>query len=415
MKSFTPKYLALCSMILILFYMLVPHTGFSYDIYCWKEWTKYIYQNGLGNVYNSFTDYLPLYHYILKLYGLIQGSIENIESNIYQLKLINLLFHFVTGFFMALFIKRNHSWEKVIFFIVFYLLNISILYNTVIWGQVDEILTCFVFISCYFAYNKKVLPSLIFFIVAINFKLQAIIFMPVIGLMLLPVIISTYSTKKIITWLFVPLLIQTLIIMPFIITGTLDKMWNVITGSFGKYPVVSMNAYNVWDLLLSGDLYHMPDSETFKGVSYKNWGLLMFFAASGAALFPLAKQVFLSVKEKTTFNFPLSRLLIICAIIPLLFFYFNTQMHERYSHPALAFLIAYTIFTNKPFISIIGCLAYFLNLEGVLRFMNLENYGTLIFNRDFISMLYLLTIAWLYIELFDFKFRKRKPIVSLIS
>lgn len=395
-------------MIFVLIYMLVPQTGHEYDTYCWKEWAKYIYEGGLSKIYYSFTDYLPLYHYTLKLYGLMQDGIESIESNIYQLKLINLLFHFVTGFFLALVVKKDHSWEKVLFFTMFYLLNIAILYNTIIWGQVDEVLTCYIFISCYFAHKKKVLSSLIFFVIAINFKLQAIIFIPVIGLMLLPVIISSYSAKKMITWLLVPLLIQALIIMPFILSGTVDKMWNVIIGSFGKYPVVSMNAYNIWDFLLSGDLFNMPDSETFKSVTYKNWGLLMFFATSGVALFPLAKHTFLSIKNKTAFNFPLPQLLIICAIIPLLFFYLNTQMHERYSHPALVFLIAYSIFANKPFISIIGCLAYFLNLESVFRFMDLNNYGTLIFNRDFISALYLITIVWLYVELFDFKFKKRK-------
>ncbi len=38
--------------------------------------------------------------------------------------------------------------------------------------------------------------------------------------------------------------------------------------------------------------------------------------------------------------------------------------------------------------------------------MHLNNYETLIFNRDFISSLYLLTIVWLYAELFNLKFKK---------
>ncbi len=100
----------------------------SWDISFWKQWSEYIFQNGLGNVYNSNIDYLPLFHYILKIFGFIQGSVEKIDGNIHYLKSITLLFHFVTGFFLALVIKRKeHSWDTILLNILFYLLSIAIL------------------------------------------------------------------------------------------------------------------------------------------------------------------------------------------------------------------------------------------------------------------------------------------------
>ncbi len=376
---------------------------------CWRQWAEYIFQNGLSNVYHSSTDYLPLFHYILKLFGLLEGSIEKINDNIHHLKSIVLLFHFVTGFFLVLMIKKEtQNWNKMLKNIfLFYLFNIAVIYNTVIWGQLDAILACLVFISCYFAFKKKVLASLIFIVLAINFKLQAIIFLPVVGFMILPAIILTFSIKRMIAWVFIPLIMQISIIIPFVLSGTLEKLWFVVTSSVGRYPVVSMHAYNIWDFLLSGDLSVVPDSRSFMDVSYKNWGLLMFFTTSGIALFPIARYGYLSVTKRVNLNIPLEKFLITCAIIPLLFFYFNTQMHERYAHPAFAFLIAYSLHMKKPFISVIGCFAYFLNLEGALKFMHPRDYELFIFNRDFISSLYLFTIACLYINLFDLKFKKK--------
>ncbi len=81
-----------------------------------------------------------------------------------------------------------------------------------------------------------------------------------------------------------------------------------------------MNAYNIWHFLLSGELYNMPDSKTFKGISYISWGLFMFFAASSIALFPLAKYGYLSIVRRAELNIPLDKFLIMCTVIPSYFF-----------------------------------------------------------------------------------------------
>ena len=136
--AFIKKYFAFCVLFFIFCIVSLPQQGFSYDINCFKDWTNYIFNHGLQNVYKSSTDYLPLYHYILTIFGLFQGSIENIEVNIHYLKVITLFFHFVTGYFLILLIKKNDwSSDKMIVYVLFYLLNIAVLYNSLIWGQVD--------------------------------------------------------------------------------------------------------------------------------------------------------------------------------------------------------------------------------------------------------------------------------------
>lgn len=361
----------------------------------------FTYENGLGNVYHSGTDYLPLFHYVLKLFGSLREGSEDIIANIHHLKLWILPFHFITAFFIALMIKKkDETSEKQVYHALLYVLNAAVLYNTIIWGQVDEILTCLILIATFYAYEQRVTLSLVFLLLAINFKLQAIVFLPVLGLLLLPVVIKTFSFKRLTLWIVIPVAIQLCILLPFISTGTIPNLMNVITGSVGKYPVVSLNAYNIWDFLIKGDLLNTADDTIYRGLSYKSWGLLMFFSTSALALFPLLKRGYTALVKRQDFFVPLEKLLLICALIPLLFFYFNTQMHERYSHPAIAFLTAYSIYTGRYFITVLGSVAYFLNLERVLHFLQLHNYETVIFDRMFISGLYLLLIILLFIFLY---------------
>lgn len=348
------------------------------------------------------------------------GDAGKIRDMIHYLKLITLVFDFIIGFFIALMIKRQEmNWEKILLnVIIFYLLNIAILYNSIVWNQVDSILTCFAFISCYFAFKKRITLSLVFLILAINFKLQAIIFVPIIGLLLLPVAVSTFSVMRLAQWLLVPCLLQLLIVLPFLMAGTGEKLLDVVFNSVGKYPKVSMNAYNIWDIFLPGaNLIEMNDSEIFIGATYKTWGLCMFFISSAIALFPLAKRALLAIIKKKEFTISLEKFLLTCSLIPLLFFFFNSQMHERYSHPAFAFLVTYALYTKKPFVAIIGCLAYLLNLEGVLRALGLHLYNrALIFDRTFIACLFLLVIVLLYADLYDLSFkRKRKENPAIAS
>ncbi|MCB0428867.1 MAG: hypothetical protein H6585_02695 [Flavobacteriales bacterium] len=401
MKEFTGRYLLLCLLLFTFGLVIIPHGGHEWDMRCWARWAEYISGNGLGNVYESGSDYPPVVYYLLVAYNAFLGNPEKTYQRVYYLKYAALLFHFISGFVLALLIKKKgDSPERMIYLVLFYLLNIAVLYNTVIWGQFDVIQTCLVFTSCYFAYRQQVVPSLIFLVIAINFKIQAAIFFPAIGLMLLPVLSRSFSLKNFGTWIGVILSTQLLLLSPFIASGSLNRVWTITTESFGKYPFVSMNAFNVWDLILSGNLIEIPDRLIAHGLSYKNWGLLMFFTTSAVALFPLLRTVYNTIRQKSAVQVPLEMFLLTCGIIPLLFFYFNTQMHERYSHSACIFLVAHALYTKKPWMAVIGCLAYILNLELVLKFMGLENYDTWYFNRTFISILFLSTIMLALLTLY---------------
>jgi hypothetical protein len=132
----------------------------------------------------------------------------------------------------------------------------------------------------------------------------------------------------------------------------------------------------------------------------------MFFTTSFIALTPLLiitfrkrnDEVILYSNNQNTLNI----IFLSCGLIPLLFFFFNTQMHERYSHPAFLFIFAFS-YVNKNYIPLLlFSIAYFLNLDGVLHEFNfLGSIGkNFLRNRDFIATLYAILILYMFFYLY---------------
>ncbi len=393
----------------LIYVIFLPTTGFELDMHCWKEWTKFIFNNGLANAYKSGTDYMPIMQYFMFAFGEIQGSIQNIEKNINYIKTIALTFDFIGGIFLLKIINEKIiSSRRQFYFSLFYFLNIAVFYNTLFWGQVDGILSTLVFISVFFAYKKKELLSIAFFILAINFKLQAIVFLPLIGLLILPEIVKNFNFRNFLIGTLTITSLQFLILSPFILSGDAKILLHVTEESFKKYPVVSMNSAGIWNWFVKGDLSHTPDSQLFLGISLKVWGLIMFFSISFFALLPLLRNTIYKLVAKSFNEFTLEKILIIGALIPMLFCFLNTEMHERYLHPALIFALTFSIITKNFWASGLICLAYLLNLEHAIQVLQLRTYGTLPFSRIFLAALYFLSILLLFKDLYGIKLKNTR-------
>ncbi|MFT5383003.1 MAG: hypothetical protein ACI81W_000399, partial [Saprospiraceae bacterium] len=188
---------------------------------------------------------------------------------------------------------------------------------------------------------------------------------------------------------------QTIILLPFILHGTLGSWYQVMTSLVDQYTNVSLNAFNIWHLFLPGEIPLITkDYQAFWfGMTYKNWGLLFFFVFSFIALLPLfLKSLHYSIQQ-TDLDQNFKKLVFLSAFLCVLsFFFFNTQMHERYSHPAMLMAFLYGILSRNYWLYAITSIAYFLNLERTLRFFDLS-YGTFIFLKPFIASLFLLALG----------------------
>jgi len=386
----------------ILFFFLVvcllPQKGYHPDdMGYWRWWALFIHENGLGRIYEIQANYQPVYLYAIALFDWIQGTGENISNNMPYIRIFPLLFD-ILPVFILLFFRRFRElasgWHW------FLLLNVAYLYNSVIWGQVDSVHTSLSLLALLLAFKRPVWSGLVF-LLAFNAKIQAIIFLP---LLLMIWLFSIKSWKQVLSLGFVVLFSEALILMPFILGGTFPEYIKMVKGAVGFYPSISMNAFNFWDLVLSDEVIaNAKDHETFFVLSYKTTGLLLFFLFSGIVLLPvLVKSVAALVKRQVDERM-MEITCLAAGLVAIVFFFFNTQMHERYSHPAMLLFFFYGVFSKNFLLYIITSVAYFLNLEKVLQFFHIS-YHTLIFEREFIASLFALVLVLGIKRLYAYKF-----------
>lgn len=371
------------------------------DAECWRNWSLLIFKKGLPNAYTEWNNYMPFYQYVLYGYGKLMGTEARILHYTNTLKSVTFLFDFVGLWFVYKWIDKKTDYLLLLLFSMF---NLAYSYNSLIWGQVDGIYCTMTFMALYYAYKEKTVVSAFWFILALNMKLQAIIFFPILGLIYL------FNAAKNKSWLSLPYAIgliaitQLVLLWPFIcIPHGFDYFWKEVMAASTIYPYVVMGATNFWYFVVDNSLIEATDDaqKFFAGLSYKQAGLLLFMASSFAAMWPLLKCVWQRlVKGKGVSMVTAAQLWLMCSLVAILFFYFNTQMHERYSHPAFLFLTAYA-FASRHFVAyIVFCFVYLVSLERVMKWASLP-YHTFIFDARLIAALYALLIAYLFYRLYE--------------
>ncbi|MCG3166805.1 MAG: hypothetical protein POELPBGB_02587 [Bacteroidia bacterium] len=387
MSNLKPHHFFLFFLLLfIAFCFIVPDSG--YDKYFWIGWSKGIAEQGLGSIYsNPEVNNFPLILYLLKAFTLFFSAAQIDVSSINYLKCFALIFDFATLTIIVLLLRKNNI-NLLLCFV--FLLNPAFWYNTIIWGQVDSVHTFFVFVTVLFAINKKPLPALVIMLLAVNTKVQAVVFLPVI-LFFTTETLRALRLTQVLSAVFVLLFIQLIIFLPFIVSGNFSQtIHSLINSSIDFYPTLSRNAYNLWYLFFADPL-NTSDQLAFL-LPLKLWGIVLFVLFYAAVLF-----LFMKSKKGLT------EIFLVFALISLGFFFFNTQMHERYVHPVILFAGLYAVFSKRYLILIISSFAYLLNLEAVMQMFSyfdneifgfIVNYkGWFIFNPVFISLLFLSAIV----------------------
>ncbi len=379
------------------FLVFMQHFGHGGDTGCWKTWSIYIFNNGIGNIYFSGSDYPPLYYYVLSFYGNLMGSEESIIRNIYCLKFITFVCEFSSVFLLFRYVKKElQPW---VFLLI--ILHPGFFYNSLIWGQVDGIFGFLIMSTILLVIHRQNTLAILLFILCLNFKIQSIIFLPLFILLLLHNV-SDYKGLLYTCYVLMAMFgLETLIILPFIKNNTTELLIHTIINSVDKYPNVSMNAYNLWYWFFDGSLVDIRDTGTWQGLTYKTWGIFGFFISSAVALTPIALISILNVWKKTTDKMKyLEKVFLSAALITILFFFFNTQMHERYSHYALIFFAAYFALTQNYLPFLLCAVAYFFNMESVFQALGFPNYGIALFDPEYIAGLYMILIIYTYYLLY---------------
>jgi Gpi18-like mannosyltransferase len=368
--------------------------GFGSDMSCWLKWAKDAQRLGIADAYESGANYPPVYVIILWLFGKLATTPEAIDHYMGYLRLVTL-----AADYWALWIVYKWIGKKVSYHLVFLcaMLNIAYSYNTMLWDQVDAILAAFVIASLYAVYHGKPGQSAVFMVLALNMKLQAIIFLPMWGLMLISGVREREGRKGLLMAAIAAIVTQGLLVVPFI-SGKHGAavVWKVFTDLPDTFTRISMNAFNMWYWIVPEPFAESPldDFRTSIGLDYHQIGLISFSIALLITLWPLLSHTVRTLLGRKLA--PLSRetIWLTAALTVLVFFFFNTRMHERYSQPAFIFLTAYAFYRGKFALYALFSIAVLLNMEAVFMWFRLPNYGTVIFDPKFVAALFGICIIW---------------------
>ncbi|TVT40670.1 hypothetical protein FNT36_14485 [Hymenobacter setariae] len=350
----------------VLLLSLTPNAGFTTDVICWMGWATQIGVHGLTTAYElDSNNYNPLYQYVLYIYAKLAGSPAHIATYIHWLKAFTLLFDFGGAILVVRYFGYGDANQRFILSLLF-LLNIGYLYDTVVWEQVDAILSTLLFVALLQALRQRSVSSALFYLLAVNMKSQGIMLLPPMLLLWAPQ--WWRAPRQLAQSVVLGVAIQLLILAPFIWSGTVVRIAHIVYDAASYFPYASLNCYNGWAWVIRA--FNEPDSLLFWGVTYKRWGLLSFLLASAVVLLPLGLATIQKMRTRQLFELADYELVLLSlGLVPLACCFFNTQMHERYWHPALLLLGAHAVLTRRYALFGLFSLAYFLNLEGSMNYL----------------------------------------------
>ena len=379
--------------------------GFPSDIACFGSWALRVYEQGFANFYalDVFTDYPPGYIYILYFIG---GILHNLKIDMFSvsglllLKLPSILCDMGAGICLyhmgKKFLKKGYALIPV----ALYLFNPAVLFNSVVWGQVDSVFMLIILLFCIAISEGRTVPAYFIFAAGILLKPQTLIFAP-----LLLFGIYEFEILKFKDWkTFLKHLAGGLCAIGSIFLAMLpfglDKVLPQYTNTLGSYPYVSVNAYNFWALLgLNWD----SQNTAVLGTTYSTIGtiILVFLTILSAIMFEALRRK--NAKE---------RYFLTGAFLITTTFMFSVRMHERYWYPAmLLLLITYILSRKTSFLHtyLLVSLAHFLNVLHVLKYYHPQHYYEIEHTVIKLSAITLVVVLYFYIQLIRHLTGKEAP------
>lgn len=328
------------------------------------RWISTMVHDGVHTIYkNPMINYPPISLYTMYSYGMLLKVLEiKLEDALYSFK--DFVFLFDLGM-LYIVIKIMERFKIEMYKIIFFVFNIAFLYNTVFWGQIDSIYTFFVLASVYCALTKRSLWSVALYVCALFSKPQAVIFFPVIVMLLLPYV---YKNRTLLYKApLVALGTLILIFYPFIVNGTALDYLTIIKKTTDYFPYVAFGAFNLWGLIFGiARSSHIHDSGMLMGLAFRTWGTIFFALAAFVVLQPLYRVVrpkFDSLKHYSIHDWKIVFLSL--SLLTTAFFFFNTEMHERYVHSAIVFSGIFGLLSGRYALYIIVSLAYIANMTAI--------------------------------------------------
>ena len=309
-------------------YLLRDYTTIDTSLYL-LPWYEYAQEHGLAALAEAFTNYTPLYTYLLIAVSRLHGHVDSLSL----IKAISALFELAAAFLAWRMTARPAAFAAV-------WLAPTVLWNGPAWGQADSIWAFFVLLAVYLYREGRngVLP----FGAAVATKAQ--------GFFLGPFVLGMALRRREALWLASIPIVYFLIAAPTLIAGRpMQEIATVYVDQADTFRSLSVHAANLWALLDS-----VPYTE---GVAIG----VVLAAVAGIAITAIIASARTIDKE----------FVVLAACVALLVMpYLLPKMHERYFYAfeVTVIVLAFLNWRYAPF-------AILAQVSGVLAY--------LVFDRGF--------------------------------
>ncbi len=329
--------------------------GFGPDIGSYQAWAGQIATQGPAHTYQEgyFLDYPPGYLYALWVAGLVARALSA-SGDFYRIIVESpvVVADFALALLMYALMRRRSRPAMAFVAMLMVALNPALLFDTVVWGQSDSVLTFVTLLSIVAILGQQYEIGWGLAAIAVLVKPQGLMMIPVLGLW-------TMLETDFATWIRsgVALIAVAVIgIAPFQIGHEWNWIIKLYTSTAAFYHETSVNAFNLMALI--GGL-RKADSGTLAGVSY--------FALGMSLLVPLyAFVAWILWRGRAP-----TRLLFASFIAIFGFFMVAPRMHERYLYPAIALAVPLALEAPEMLaVFVIISLTCLINLAYVLHTLN---------------------------------------------
>lgn len=381
---------------------LLRFPGYGFDMGVNQQWGRSLLSDTLAYVYRPqmgvvTPNYPPLqllfFGMMARLHVLLVGWFGPQGPGLYEdlIRLPAILADLLTSTVLYGFVRRFRAPWYSLGLSALYLFHPVIWYNSAVWGQVDSIYTLGVFVAVVSLLHGWAALAGVAVALACLTKVQAVVFLPLIGLLLLPL-----RPRQWLECIGAAAVVVAMVLLPFWHAGTLGDVWRVYAGSVGFYPHVTLNAYNLWWALFGDHGQTSSLIELLPGLTYRRFGLFLF----AASMFFLLAYTCRPILDRRRAEDHAVFTMLAGAVGTLCFFMFNTEMHERYSYSFVIFAVmAVGLRPRYALVFAVASVCAYFNLVGVLPFTDADRLFFRLFPTwdGVIANAFLVTtLAWLW-------------------
>jgi Gpi18-like mannosyltransferase len=340
----------------LLRFILIPNPGFEADISFWKSWGLAPYDHGIvWASQNTNNNYPTPFAYLL--WGMTTVYSFFADPHIFNEYWSNTNVLFLTVSKLPS-ILADFGIAAIIFWVgknakrfgfpvlptafyallsVLYLINPISIIDGAWWGQVDAIGVFVFLLALLAALTKKPFLAGILFMAAMMTKLQNMIYGPLFFIF----IWLQLGFSGLIRFAAGAALAFLGLNIEFFLSRNMAKVLESLTINYDYFPLMSLNAYNLWWIAAGADGMHVSDKLVAFGITNaKTTGLLLFASSYLFAILSLlvhAKRLTANTqfgKSEITRRFLEGLIMVVAG-----FFLFQTESHDRYAFPLSVFLL----------------------------------------------------------------------------